>query len=163
MVNLAGAFFSAGRLDDAAAVCRKAIDLRPDSPFPYGTLGWIRLVQGNPAEARSSFARFNELAGLGDWGRLSADAMVEHTAGNDEASKRAAEEFETRFGATDPTSCAQIRAWRGETHAAFTWLEKGLAARDPNLPSIKSDPAFNSLRSDPRWNAVLKKIGLPPD
>jgi tetratricopeptide (TPR) repeat protein len=163
MINLAGAYLSTGRFDDASAVCLKAIEVRPESPFPHAVLAWTQLLQGNPGAARSSFAKFTQLAGLGDWGRLSGDALVEHTAGNAEASKRAAAEFEKRFGATDPATCAQIHAWRGETHAAFTWLEKGLAARDPNLPSIKSDPAFNSLHSDPRWNELLKKIGLPPD
>jgi hypothetical protein len=88
---------------------------------------------------------------------------VEHLAGDDRASSAATEEFETRFGAGDPSACAQVRAWRGETATAFTWLEKALAARDPYMASLKSDLYLTSLHADPRWNALLKKIGLPAD
>ena len=71
--------------------------------------------------------------------------------------------LEARFGAGDPSACAQLRAWRGETATAFTWLEKALAARDPYMASLKSDLYLTSLHADPRWNALLKKIGLPTD
>jgi len=56
-----------------------------------------------------------------------------------------------------------IRAWRGEANAAFAWLDKSLAVRDPSLTSIKTDFLLNSLHPDPRWNALLMKIGLPTD
>ena len=58
---------------------------------------------------------------------------------------------------------AEIRAWRGESDAAFTWLDKALTARDPVLSGIKLDAYLQTLHADPRWKAVLKKIGLPTD
>jgi hypothetical protein len=120
-------------------------------------------MRGNTEQARSSYARYVELAGTGDHDRLLYDALVDHTAGNEQESKRATEEFESRFGASDPLSCAVIRAGRGEADAAFAWLHKALAARDPALAEVKTEVYLRSLRSDPRWNALLEKIGLPPD
>jgi hypothetical protein len=99
--------------------------------------------------------------GLGDHGRLHYEAIVEHAAGNAAASKAATLEFEKRFGVGDPLVAAQIRAWRGEADAAFAWLDKALAARDPSLSWIKFDAYLLTLHTDPRWNALLKKIGLP--
>src|SRR5262249_33492631 len=125
--------------------------------------GIIQLQRGKAEEARSQFARFNKLEGLGEWFRVLTDAMVEHTAGDAPASKRATDEFEKKFGAGDPFSSAQLRAWRGETDAAFAWLDKALAAHDPLLAQIKTDVYMGSLHADPRWNALLARIGLPPD
>jgi aminoglycoside phosphotransferase (APT) family kinase protein len=75
----------------------------------------------------------------------------------------ATEEFEKRFGAEDPSTCAQMRAWRGEADLAFAWFDRALAVRDPYLASIKMDPLLSSLHGDPRWKPLLAKIGLPVD
>ena len=133
------------------------------SPLAYMVIGEIQLRRGRPTEARAAYAKCTDLLGGSDYWRLSFEAMVEHTAGNVEASQRAAEEFERRFGAEDPTPCAEIRAWRGETDAAFAWLDKALAVRGPSLAQLKMFPNMNSLHADPRWNELLKKIGLPTD
>jgi serine/threonine-protein kinase len=161
--NFAGSYLVAGRLGEAEELCRKALELDPDYDTAYTMLGDIQVRQGEPEAARKSFARGNDLMGRGDYGRLSYEAIVEHTAGNASASKAAVLEFEKRFGTQDPLIAAQIRAWRGEADAAFDWLHKALAARDPALGTIKLDPYLASLRADPRWNVLLKKIGLPTE
>jgi TolB-like protein/Tfp pilus assembly protein PilF len=161
--NLADSYRQAGRLGEAERLVRQVLELKPDSSTAYLRLAQIQLLRGRPDDARASFARWNELARYGDYARLFYESIVEHLAGDDRASSAATEEFETRFGAGDPSACAQVRAWRGETATAFTWLEKALAARDPYMASLKSDLYLTSLHADPRWNALLKKIGLPAD
>jgi len=161
--NLASDYASAGRLDEAEALCRKALELAPDHGDMLNSLAVIHLLRGEVEAARKCYARGNELLGRGDYGRFWYEALVEHTAGNAAASQAVALEFEKRFGAEDPAMAAQIRAWRGETDAAFAWLDKALAARDPSLAQINADIYLKSLRADPRWNALLKKIGLPTD
>jgi len=103
------------------------------------------------------------LTGWGEAGHLYNEALLTYTAGDEEASAKAAREYERRFGAEDPTGCASLRAWRGEKDLAFGWLEKSLHAHDPALAQIKTDVQMASLHADPRWNALLKKIGLPAD
>jgi tetratricopeptide (TPR) repeat protein len=153
----------AGRLDESEAQCRKAIELRVESPPPYQTLGTVFLLRGRADEARSYFAKFFELAGWGEPGRLWTEAVVEHSRGNAAASQRAAEEFAKRFGGEDPSTCAEIRSWRGDTDAAFARLDNALAVRDPVLAQLKLNPLFLRLHGDPRWNELMKKIGLPKD
>jgi len=93
---------------------------------------------------------------------LQADAYAEQMLGNTAASTRAAEEFEKQFGDGDPMTCATLRAFRGEHDRAFAWIDKAVAARDPNINSIVVDQfPFRTMRSDPRWKPLLKKIGLP--
>jgi tetratricopeptide (TPR) repeat protein len=139
------------------------LELKPDSSTAYLRLAQIHLLRGQPEEAGSAFGRWNDLARYGDYVRVWSKAVVEHQAGHVQASAAAAEEFEKRFGADDPSSCAQIRAWRGETTAAFAWLDKALAARDPYMASLKTDLYLASLHGDPRWRTLLKAIGLPTD
>jgi serine/threonine protein kinase/Tfp pilus assembly protein PilF len=160
-INLANYYMVVGRLDEAESLCRKALELAPDSGGVNITLGEVLLRKGRFEAARTSFTRGIEPMGLGDHGRLHYEAIVEHAAGNAAASKAATLEFEKRFGVGDPLVAAQIRAWRGEADAAFAWLDKALAARDPSLSWIKFDAYLLTLHTDPRWNALLKKIGLP--
>ena len=159
--NLAGLYLRAGRLDQAEALFVKVTALRPDSPAGYWGVGYIHLLRGRPEAARTALKKSSDLAGDGDYGRLGYESMVEHTAGNAEASKRATEEFEERFGAENPFVAAGLRAWRGEADAAFTWLDRALAARHPLVTELNLDPALTRLHTDPRWNALRKKIGLP--
>ncbi|HZM71307.1 MAG TPA: protein kinase [Candidatus Cryosericum sp.] len=161
--NLADSYRQAGRLDEAEGLVRQVLELKPDSSTAHLRLAQIHLLRGRPDEAKASFAKWNEMARYGDYARLFYESTVEHLAGDERASVAATEEFEKRFGAGDPSACAQVRAWRGETGAAFTWLEKALAARDPYMASLKSDLYLTSLHADARWDALLKKIGLPTD
>ena len=53
-------------------------------------------------------------------------------------------------------------SWRcaGDTDHALEWLEKGLRARDPNMPYL-GVPFYDGLRSDPRFRSLMRRIGLP--
>ena len=162
LINLAIHYRTTGRLDDAEATCRKVIELRPDIGDPYENLAHLHLLRGQADAARASFAKSDELAGWGEWYRPYYEALVAHTA-HDSTAAAAAADFEKRFGAGSPLSCADVRAWRGEADAAFAWLEKALAARDPFMARLKEDVYLTGLHPDPRWNALLAKVGLPVD
>jgi len=159
--NLGLVYTIMGRLDESDALLRRGIAAQPNGETTYYFLGFNLLSQKKPEEARAAFAKYEELSGLGDYVRLWATAMVEHVAGNDTASRSAAEEFERRFGAEDPFVCAQIRAVRGESDWSFTWLDKAVDAHDPYIAELLTDPTLLSLYSDPRWKMLLKKTGRP--
>jgi tetratricopeptide (TPR) repeat protein len=163
LTNLSTQYVDVGRLDEAETLCRRAIELRPDHPGAYVTLGTIRFLQGKLDEARASFDEFGRLAGQENLVRLFSTALIEHALGHHAASDAAVAEFEQRYGKADPYASAQIRACRGESDAAFAWLDRAVAARDPIVSSIRNEPLLRSLHADPRWKALLKKIGLPND
>jgi TolB-like protein/Tfp pilus assembly protein PilF len=159
--SLVSLYVRAGRLDEAEATARKAVELGPDSPTAHQKLGNVLLMRGQAEAAGAEYRRLNELEGSGEHDRLYFEAIVEHTAGHTEASRQAAEEFEKRFAAEDPFYAAEIRAWRGESDAAFAWLDKALSIRDPLLGQLKAELFLSPLHADPRWNELLKRVGLP--
>jgi hypothetical protein len=46
----------------------------------------------------------------------------------------------------------------GETDAALSLLEKGVAARDVRMTFLKVDPKWNNLRNEPRFIALMKQM-----
>ena len=59
-----------------------------------------------------------------------------------------------------PLELALGAAAAGEPDAAFTWLERAYALRDPWLVFLKVDPRFDPLRGDPRLADLAARIGL---
>lgn len=55
---------------------------------------------------------------------------------------------------------AVFSARAGEPDAAFYWLEKSYAEREPYLVNLKADFSFDSVRSDPRFADLLNRVGL---
>jgi TolB-like protein/Tfp pilus assembly protein PilF len=49
---------------------------------------------------------------------------------------------------------------RGDTAAAFDWLEKAWREKDGSMIFINVDPIFDRIRSDARFAALLEKMGL---
>jgi TolB-like protein/Tfp pilus assembly protein PilF len=156
--NLAAGYIQVGRLDEAETLLRQALDLSPNwSPSYYGFFE-LHMLRGEVDKARMALAQYGDLLNQGDYWRLFADAVSKREAG-----RTATAEFEKRFGPESPLDCARIRAWRGEVDAAFVWLDKAFAARDPYLAWLRGDIGLRSLRTDPRWNILLQKVGLPID
>jgi serine/threonine-protein kinase len=49
----------------------------------------------------------------------------------------------------------------GDTEGAFSWLERGVEARDPSLPSsVKWASIWDPVRSDPRFQRLLQRMNL---
>jgi hypothetical protein len=49
----------------------------------------------------------------------------------------------------------------GARQQALEWLEKGIEARDPNMPYIGLPDYFDSLHSEPRYQNLLRRMNLP--
>jgi serine/threonine protein kinase/tetratricopeptide (TPR) repeat protein len=121
-------------------------------------LGWNELLNGNPAEALAIFQAAPQ-AWARDWGT----ALVEHTLGNDEASRQALRRLIASASQTAAYQIAQVYAWRGERDLAFEWLGRALASHDGGLAALKSDPMLRGLRGDRRYQALLVQLRLPSD
>ncbi len=179
---------SLGQLPEAIAEIRKAVSLDPLAAAAWSNLGYYLMVSGNQPEARTALERalainpdsvfaqsnlaFSELfsghaqaalarfrtvdEGYGLYGV----AIAEHTLGDAAASRRTLDALVSRYG-LHYVQVAEVHAWRGETDAAFAWLERAYHERDGGLADIKFDPLLVSLRADPRFRAVLVKMGLP--
>jgi len=142
-----------GQLDQAAADCKKALELNPEVS---GMLSQIYLMQGRPQDALREAERV-EYAPL----RAFLYALTYHALGREKESDAALRELTVKYHASNAFEIASIYAFRNQTDEAFEWLDRAYAQRDPSMMSTKVQPLLNSLHNDPRFAALLKKLNLP--
>ena len=154
--NLGRALHAADRFKEAEEAHRKALELAPQRSGTRANLSLTLLAQGRGEEALAEVMREPE-----EWARLWALAIVHHATGHLSESDAALRELIEKHAKDAGIQVAGVHGARGETEAAFEWLDRAYAQRDPGLSEMKTDPCLRSLRSDPRWAAFLKKMGLP--
>lgn len=123
----------AGRIDRAAALYQKQVDLETATPRDWYELGLLRARLNQPDQALENFRTAARLQGdlLGDptrrgrgWG-----------------------------GAHYDLAC--FRALAGDTDGALTALEKAISLGFIDTSHITSDPDLVSLRNTPRYDAAV--------
>ena len=180
---------SVGRLDEAVAMYRTAIEHDPLDDTPWDNLGIDLMAAGNTAAAYDAFRHAlaiasvpstnNGLASLqlldgkarealatfktvdNNVFRDAGVAMAEHSLGDAKASQQALDQLIASDAADAAYQIAQVYAWRGEKDKAFEWLERAYRQLDGGLASTKVDPLLASLRTDPRFTALLRRLNFP--
>lgn len=145
----------AGRLDEAEAAARNGLEVDPQFPWLHSVLGRVYLARSHPEDTvteaeRDSTPEF----------RLQALALAYHALGRKPDSDRALEELIAKYQKDSAFQIAEVYAYRGETDAAFRWLDRAYAQRDGGLAFAKGDPLMASLVSDSRYETFLRKMRL---
>ena len=153
--NLALVCYSAGRLAEAEEACRKTLDLAPQRICTRAHLAHVLLDQGRGEEALAEARQEPE-----EVHRLWALATVHHAAGRRAESDEALRELVEKHAKDWAFQIGEVHAARGEVDAAFEWLERAYAQRDPGLAYLKPDRMLRSLRGEPRWGALLRMVGF---
>ena len=153
--NLGMALYAADHFAEADEVYRKALELAPQAVDNHALLALTVLALGRGEEALAEAQR-EPLEPL----RLSVLAIVHHAMGHGAESDAVLRELIEKFAERDGYHVAEVHAVRGEADAAFEWLERAYAHRQPWLTELKGNPHFRSLHGDERWGAFLKKMGL---
>ncbi len=177
-----------GRIPEAIAQVRKAIDLDPLGQA-WITLGALHESAGDLDAANAAFRHHlqispDTLAGLDGLGRnlllqskpkeamavfdrcseerykLWAAAIAEHQLGHPRASQAALDAFISKYGHTSALGVAEVYAWRGEKDLAFQWLERAFEAPG-GLWLFRFNPFLGNLRDDPRYAALIRRMKLP--
>lgn len=156
--NLGGSYLYAGRTDDAVDAFRTALRLSPNRLGGYYQLGIAQLLSGETDEALASMQRESL-----DVLRLLGSAMAHHALGDAASADRLEAELIDRHESDAAYNIAYLMAYRGETDAAFDWLDKAVQYNDPGLADIVAEPLFGNLYADPRWAAFLESIGKSPE
>jgi hypothetical protein len=87
--------------------------------------------------------------------------MVHHSMGHREAADAALNKLRNEFGHAAAYQIAMLHAVRGEVDAAFEWLERAYAQRDPGLVNLSSESPFaDGLHADARWVPFLRKMNM---
>jgi serine/threonine-protein kinase len=181
--------FCLGRLDEAIALCRRAIEQDPLSVSSYTYLGRALRGADRLQEAEAAFRKMREISPEStsthlllalvldargqrnealaevlkepaDWARLFGLAIIHHTGGRPSESDTALRELTETCGTHAAYQVAVAHAVRGETDAAFEWLERAHALRDSGVAMTKAEPLLRPLHADPRWMPFLRKLGL---
>jgi TolB-like protein/Tfp pilus assembly protein PilF len=144
-----------GRLAEAEAAVRRAIEISPNFIFGHYNLGQVLLARSQPEAALAEMQKETH-----DGARLAGSAMAyfafKRKAESDAALAQALKSF-----ANFPQRIAGIYAFRGESDEAFKWLDRAYAQKDPFLYRIKFTTELDSLHGDPRYKALLRKMNLP--
>jgi tetratricopeptide (TPR) repeat protein len=146
-----------GQLDQAAADCKKGLELNPDWWNGPMLLSKIYLMQGRPLDALPEIERIH-LPLFPAY----LHALTYHAVGREKDSDAALRELLMKYPRSSAYSIAMVYAFRNQTDKAFEWLDRAYVKHDPSLMmATKVDPLLMSLHNDPRFAAFLKKLNLP--
>jgi TolB-like protein/DNA-binding winged helix-turn-helix (wHTH) protein/Tfp pilus assembly protein PilF len=145
-----------GQLDEAAADCKKALELNPDVPPGPFYLIQIYVKQGRPQDALPEVERVRS-----DSLRGVLNAIAYYALDRKKESDAALGELIEKYHAGEAYGIAEVYAFRNQSDKAFEWLERAYAQRDGGLIATKVDPLLKSLHTDPRYAAFLKKLNFP--
>jgi tetratricopeptide (TPR) repeat protein len=180
-----------GRQDEAAAACRKAVEVDPLSARAWQYLTLTSEARGDLRQARRENDRTRELAS-GDWilwttceldlaeddrtgprdacaafadPRYAAlwRAVIASRRGPPAEAERQYAEFVARYGEGNTYMTAQLAAWTGAKERALELLERAYRARSSEFGKVGVDLSFRCLASDPRFQALVAKVSSPLD
>jgi TolB-like protein/Flp pilus assembly protein TadD len=147
-----------GRLVEAEAAGRRALELRPTYAGGHYFIAIALLVRGEPQAALMEAMKETQ-----DAARLGGSAMAYFALGRKAESDAALAQM-TNHPTDHPFYIARAYGFRGETDEALKWLERAYEQKDSGgLPLIKSDPLFKKIENDPRYRAFLKKMNFPDE
>jgi TolB-like protein len=144
-----------GRLEEAEAAARRALEINPTGVFGHYILGDILLYRNQADAALTEFSKETV-----DSARLGGSAMAYFALGSKADSDAALAQM-LKVQGNRPFNTARVYGFRGEADEALKWLERAYAQRDSVLSTVKGDPAFKKIEGDPRYKAFLRKMKLP--
>jgi TolB-like protein/DNA-binding winged helix-turn-helix (wHTH) protein len=154
--NLGEIEFFNGQLDEAAADCKKALELNPDVLPGSFYLIQIYIMQGRLQDALPEIERVRP-----DSLRADMYAVVYYALGRKEESDDALQELVVKYHASGAYQIAEVYGFRNQSDEAFEWLDRAYTQHDGGLIETKVDPLLKNLRDDPRYAAFLKKLNFP--
>jgi hypothetical protein len=89
---------------------------------------------------------------------LTCKVLVYHALGRLDDSDAALKKLIAGYQNNAAYQIAQVYAYRGDSNAAFEWLDRAYRQRDAGMAELKKDPLFLSLHQDPRFVVLLNKM-----
>jgi TolB-like protein/lipoprotein NlpI len=155
--NLGNSYRWSGRHPEAIAAYSRALRLSPELGAAHAFIGLSLLGQGRPDEALEA-VRLEPFEPY----RLIGLTLARHAAGDAAGADEALAEMIDKYEKEWAYNIAYLHAARGQTDAAFDWLERAVAYHDPGLSLIAVEQHFASLHDDPRWTLFLQAQGKSP-
>jgi TolB-like protein/Flp pilus assembly protein TadD len=145
-----------GRLDEAEAAERKAIELQPTAVGFHFGLTMVAIVRGDAAAALA--AAQEEPPGIWrDYALTFASQIGPDRAAADASLKKMIDQY----AAEGAFQIAEVHALRRDADKTFEWLDRAWVNRDAGIAYLLYDPFLLRYKNDPRFAAFCTKIGLP--
>jgi tetratricopeptide (TPR) repeat protein len=149
--------FGLGRMDEAEAATRRAIELQPAAPALQAWLVYIQVLRDNDDAALETARQIAP----GGW-RDTAMAMALSAGQDRTAADTALRRLIDAHAGENAFQIAEVHAFRGDADKAFEWLNRAHRSRDPAIQILMFDPFILRFRDDPRLAAFCRSVGLPP-
>ena len=162
-MTLARFYCQAGRYDISVDRSRQALEIVPNLPPAFATLGEAYSYQGRHVEAIELLERAHRQI-AGDFFPTACLGQAYVRGGRPQDAERLLAELlakrrEGRYVAAQ--TIATVAAALDKRDLAFEWLETAVTERDPNLLwHVKTDPDLSPIRTDPRYLAILRRLNL---
>jgi tetratricopeptide (TPR) repeat protein len=144
-----------GRLKEAEASLRTALELDSGFDFAYSQLSAVLVEQGRLGEAFKAMSRVDSIQAAG---------IIADRVRDPEGAAAAFRRSHARVSSLKHNEMllAQLHGFYGNADSAIHWLNRGVDKRDGTLFSTSTpcNRAFASLRDDPRFHAVLRRMGV---
>ncbi len=150
------AAYRSGRLAQAEASFRTALDLAPGSGKFHCLLGAVLIARGQHESALAEMKREPNPRY-----RHVGMALALGALGQPNESDKELRTAELKFGDEMGYWIALVYAARRDPDRAFAWLDRAFNVYGEGIAWIKGDPLLGSLVEDPRYKALLQKMRLP--
>ena len=137
----------------ARRALERSLEISPEDSIDRADLGTLNLMEGRFQDALTEYERSGD-----EVLRLTGEAIVEHTLGNDQKSRRSLEQLIAQHASDSAYQVAQVYAWRGDNDKAFDWLQRAYQQHDSGMDAISYDPLLRGVRRDSRYAATLKQL-----
>jgi len=153
--QLAGAYISLGRLDQAEKSIREALYLNPNIPSAHTNLAYILTIRGEHELALAEL----ELEVDEVWKAYQLNVTL-YSMGRLEEAEAVLQQYIEDNKQFWAYQIGALYAFRGNADKAFEWLEIARQQRDPGFSWLLTDNFFYTLHSDPRWEPLVENVGL---
>ncbi len=154
-INLGFILYRAGHSAAALRTFQRAVELAPDS---YKTHYYLSIILLDLGEFEAALAEA-QLESTEPW-RQASLALAYQALGHNDESQAAMHDLKARYPDSGAAAIAEVYAYRGDSDAAFQWLERAINNRDPFVPYLKVDPLLANIKADPRFKDMLAGLNL---
>jgi TolB-like protein/tetratricopeptide (TPR) repeat protein len=147
-------YFYARRYADALDLCHKVQSIDPKDPTAPGLEARVLLQLGQPENALRT-----QLTAPAPAPPFALGSLLYAAGRRDEGLQMlmgAIRDRERNY--VDAYHLAISFAQIKDRERTLEWLEKALAERSPDLPSLRAEPPMDFVREDPRFKAVFRKV-----
>jgi TolB-like protein/lipoprotein NlpI len=150
------AYKASGRLIEAEAAYRQALEVAPTMSQLHLMVGWVLVARGEPTAALAEMEQETD-----DTYRHVGRAMALDALSRKGEADRELAVTEAKYAREAEFPIAMVYANRNDRDTAFAWLERAYQQHDDWLQWIPGEPLMKNLRGDPRYKAFLRKMNLP--